>query len=154
MAGGGGAAAADEGSAPHVAELRADGTLGAWGEFHAAMEDDFNTPAAFAVMQAVARSLNTAKAAGRAEEAAALAAALRGMGAVLGVLQQDPAVYLKRAVGAPALADAEIDALLAARRHARARKDFAESDRLRDQLAAAGVLIEDKPGGITGWRRA
>jgi cysteinyl-tRNA synthetase len=76
------------------------------------------------------------------------------MGAVLGVLQQDPAVYLKRAVGVSSLSDAEIDALLAGRRAARGRKDFAEADRIRDQLAAMGVLIEDKAGGLTGWRRA
>jgi cysteinyl-tRNA synthetase len=126
----------------------------AWAQFHAAMEDDFNTPGALAVMQGVARELNNAKAAGTHQVAAALATTLRAMGEVLGVLQQDPAVYLKRAIGAVALSDGEIDELLAARRAARAAKNFAESDRIRDQLAAAGVLLEDKPGGSTGWRRA
>jgi cysteinyl-tRNA synthetase len=52
------------------------------------------------------------------------------------------------------LSDAEVDALIAARIAARKAKDFAESDRIRDQLAAAGVIVEDKPGGKSTWRRA
>jgi len=122
--------------------------------FDAAMDDDFNTPDALAAMQGVARDLNSAKAGGRQGEAAMFAATLRGMGQVLGLLQQQPAVYLKRGVGKAALSDVEIDSLLAARRAARAAKDFAESDRIRDILTAAGIALEDKPGGSTGWRRA
>jgi cysteinyl-tRNA synthetase len=118
------------------------------------MDDDFNTPEALAVMQGVARDLNTAKAAGRNEEAAALAAALRDMGAVLGLLQQSPGEYLRRGVGEAKVSDLDIDALIAARRGARAMKDFAESDRIRDVLASAGIALEDKPDGTTGWRRA
>ncbi|MGA2188877.1 MAG: cysteine--tRNA ligase [Steroidobacteraceae bacterium] len=128
--------------------------LGALAVFEAAMDDDFNTPDALAAMQGVARELNSAKAGGRREDAAALAAALRGMGRVLGVLQQQPADYLKRGVGTAALADPDIENLLAARRAARAAKNFAESDRIRDVLTAAGIVLEDKPGGITEWRRA
>ncbi len=119
-----------------------------------AMDDDFNTPEALAVMQGVARELNTAKAARHAQAAADQAATLRALGAVMGLLQQDPEAYLKRGVGAQGLADAEIDALMDARRAARAAKDFAAGDRIREQLAAAGIVIEDKPGGITQWRRA
>ncbi len=128
--------------------------------FHAAMEDDFNTPDAFAVMQGVARDLNSAKAAGDEATAAAAAAALLSMGGTLGLLQQDPDVYLKRGVatGSSALGggltDSEIEGFLQARRTARAAKNFAESDRIRDQLSAAGVVVEDKPGGATEWRRA
>jgi cysteinyl-tRNA synthetase len=129
------------------------------------MDDDFNTPEALAVMQGVARELNQAKAAAsaakRPDEAATLAAetagsaaTLRAMGAVLGVLQQDPDTYLKRSVGDKLMSDADIEALLAARRAARAAKNFPESDRIRDQLTAAGILLEDKPGGATQWRRA
>jgi cysteinyl-tRNA synthetase len=70
------------------------------------------------------------------------------------VLQQQPADYLKRGVGTAALADPDIENLLAARRAARAAKNFAESDRIRDVLTAAGIVLEDKPGGITEWRRA
>jgi cysteinyl-tRNA synthetase len=76
------------------------------------------------------------------------------MGAVLGVLQTDPDSYLKRSVGRQMMSDADVEALLAARRAARTARNFAESDRIRDQLTAAGVLLEDKPGGITQWRRA
>jgi cysteinyl-tRNA synthetase len=51
------------------------------------------------------------------------------------------------------LSDAEIEALIEARAAARRARNFAESDRLRDELAAAGVILEDKPGGTTAWRR-
>jgi cysteinyl-tRNA synthetase len=124
------------------------------GRFDGAMDDDFNTPDALAVMQGVARDLNTAKAAGRNAEAAALAAALRDMGGVLGLLQQPPGEYLRRGVGEVKLSDLDVDALIAARRDARAMKNFAESDRIRDVLAFAGIALEDKPDGTTGWRRA
>src|ERR1700719_1502625 len=124
------------------------------GRFDAAMDDDFNTPDALAVMQGAARDLNTAKAAGRNEDAAALAAALRDMGGVLGLLQQPPGEYLKRGVGEAQLSDSQVDTLIEARRAARAMKNFAESDRIRDVLASAGIALEDKPDGATGWRRA
>jgi cysteinyl-tRNA synthetase len=118
------------------------------------MDDDLNTPEALAVMQGVARDLNTAKGAGHSEIAAECARVLRRMGQVLGLLQQPPVDYLKRGVGAAALTDEEIEQRLADRRAARAAKNFPESDRIRDRLAAAGVIIEDKAGGTTGWRRA
>ena len=98
--------------------------------------------------------LAQAKAAKDKRKAAVAAATLRSMGAVLGVLQQDPDTYLKRSVGAKTLPDDDIESLLAARRAARAAKDFAESDRIRERLTAAGILLEDKPGGVTQWRRA
>ena len=122
--------------------------------FRAAMDDDFNTPEALAVMQGVARTLNLAKAAGNASAASNGAATLRALGAILGVLQQDPDNYLKRSAGNKSLSDGEVEALLVSRREARAVKDFAESDRIRDILSAAGILLEDKPGGRTEWRRA
>ena len=127
----------------------------AWfGRFREAMDDDFNTPEALAAMQGVARELNQAKAAGNSTKAAGAAATLRAMSAVLGILQQDPDTYLKRSVGDERMSDADIEALLTARRAARAAKNFDESDRIRQQLTAAGILLEDKPGGITQWRRA
>ncbi len=122
--------------------------------FGAAMDDDFNTPEALAALQGVARELNQAKAAGNPAQAADAAATLRAMGALLGVLQQDPDTYLKRSVGEKGLSDADIEALLAARQAARAARNFAESDRIRGLLTAAGVLLEDKAGGVTQWRRA
>jgi len=127
---------------------------GALAEFRAAMDDDFNTPAALAVLQGVARDLNSAKAAQRRDAAADGAATLRALAALLGILQQDPGAYLQRGSGAQTLADPHVEALVEARRGARAAKNFAEGDKIRDELAAAGILIEDKPGGVTHWRRA
>jgi cysteinyl-tRNA synthetase len=122
--------------------------------FCSAMDDDFNTPEAFAVIQGVARRLNLAKAAGEVFKAADAAATLRALGASLGVLQQDPDTYLKQSAGRKRLSDEEVEALLSSRRAARAAKDFAESDRIRNLLTVAGILLEDKPGGRTEWRRA
>jgi cysteinyl-tRNA synthetase len=124
------------------------------GRFRGAMDDDFNTPEALAVMQGVARELNQAKAAQNAAKAADAAATLRAMGAILGVLQQDPDRYLKRSVGGKTMSDEDVENLLATRRAARSAKNFAESDRIREQLTAAGILLEDKAGGVTQWRRA
>ena len=124
------------------------------GKFRAAMDDDFNTPEALAVLQGVSRNLNLAKA-GRDDAAAAKAAAtLRELAAALGILQQDPDVYLKRSAGTQQLGDDEVEHMLESRRTARAAKNFAESDRIRDVLSGAGILLEDKPGGRTEWRRA
>jgi cysteinyl-tRNA synthetase len=134
--------------------LSPDGGAGALEAFRAAMDDDFNTPEAMAVMQGAARELNAAKAAGDSAKVSCSAAALLAMGKMLGLLQQEPDAYLKRGHGAGGTSDAEIEALVSARNAARARKDFAESDRIRDLLAAAGVVLEDKPGGVTEWRRA
>jgi cysteinyl-tRNA synthetase len=122
--------------------------------FHAAMDDDFNTPEAYAVMQGVARELNSAKALQKTAMIGPLADTLRAMGGMLGILQQDPAGYLKRAVGVTTLSDEVIDGYLEQRALARAAKDFKEADRIRNLLGAAGVLIEDKPGSATAWRRA
>jgi cysteinyl-tRNA synthetase len=122
--------------------------------FRAAMDDDFNTPDALAVMQNTARSLNLAKADADQSKASVAAAGLRAMGEMLGVLQQDPDTYLKQSAGAKQLSDVEVAALIASRHAARGAKNFAESDRIREQLTAAGILLEDKPGGRTEWRRA
>ncbi len=125
-------------------------------KFHAAMDDDFNTPDAMAVLQGAARELNSAKAAGDLARASEAGGAVLAMGRTLGILQQDAAQYLKRGVPADGavLADAEIERLMAERRAARTAKNFPESDRIRDVLAAAGVVLEDKAGGVSEWRRA
>jgi len=125
-------------------------------QFRAAMDDDFNTPDALAVLQGAARELNTAKAAQNQKAAADAAATMKAIGHLLGLLQQNPEVYLKRAVGGEAagLSDEEIERLLGCRRNARAAKNFAESDRIRALLTDAGIVLEDKPGGKTDWRRA
>ena len=127
-------------------------------KFYAAMDDDFNTPEALAVLAGAARELNIAKTANDGARTAAAARSLRAMGDVLGILQQSPEVYLRRGgTGTDAdtaLTDARIEELIAARRAARAAKNFPESDRIREQLGAAGVILEDKPGGASEWRRA
>jgi cysteinyl-tRNA synthetase len=129
--------------------------------FRAAMDDDFNTPEALAVLQALARDLNVAKSAGDGARAASIAAELKRLGAVLGILQHAPDAWLKTPaslanVGGEGATearptDAEIDALVAARTAARKAKDFRESDRIRDELLARGVILEDGPKGTT-WR--
>ncbi|HXQ31288.1 MAG TPA: cysteine--tRNA ligase [Steroidobacteraceae bacterium] len=128
--------------------------------FELAMDDDFNTPEALAVLLALARDLNVAKAAGDAPQVAALATGLRRLGGVLGILAQDPETWLQTrpATGlapergaVPQPDAAEIDALVAARTAARKARNFAESDRLRDQLVERGVVLEDGPLG-TRWR--
>ena len=128
--------------------------------FTAAMDDDFNTPEALAVLQQLARELNTAKAGGDAARAAALAAELRTLGGLLGVLQHDPAGWLSTpsqltsgaAAGEPVLSDADVEARIEARTAARKARQWTESDRIRDELSAAGIIIEDGAGG-TRWRR-
>ena len=130
--------------------------------FIASMDDDFNTPEALAVLQNLAREVNSAKASGARERAAALAAELTALGAVLGLFAM-PAEQWFRLAKPPApeesgstaaLDDAQVEERIAARAAARRAKNWAESDRIRDELAAAGVVLEDKPGGKTSWRRA
>ncbi|WP_321347192.1 cysteine--tRNA ligase [Halopseudomonas oceani] len=119
--------------------------------FAAAMDDDFNTPEACAVLFEMVREVNRLKESD-AEAAAALAAHLRQLAEVLGVLQLEPEAFLQ--AGAAGKVDAaEVEALIAARLQARADKNWGESDRIRDQLTAMGVVLEDGKGGTT-WRLA
>jgi len=133
--------------------------------FLESMDDDFNTPEALAVLQTLAREVNTARDAGDAERAAALAAELTALGGVLGLLAVPPAEWFRLVkpaalagggadTTAAVLTDAEIEARIAARASARRARDWTESDRIRDELASRGVILEDKPGGATTWRRA
>jgi cysteinyl-tRNA synthetase len=129
-------------------------------EFGAAMDDDLNTPGAIAALQSAARALNVAKVAGERDRARALAAEMRELGGHIGLLGRAPEEWLATRsalvagddAAAEGLDTAAIDRLVAARIEARRARNWAESDRIRDDLAAAGVLLEDGPGGTT-WRR-
>ena len=118
--------------------------------FREAMDEDFNTPGALAVMHEIARELNTAAREGDAARARGLAAELRGFGAILGLLGDDPLAF--RRGGTQGADDAEIDALVAERVAAKKAKDFARADAIREQLRARGIVIEDTRDGSV-WRR-
>ena len=119
--------------------------------FGAAMDDDFNSPEACAVLFEMIREVNRLRESDE-QVAAGLAAQLKQLAGVLGVLQLEPEAFLQ--AGAAGKVDAaEVEALIAARLQARADKNWAESDRIRDQLTAMGVVLEDGKGGTT-WRLA
>ncbi|MGH8363362.1 MAG: cysteine--tRNA ligase [Gammaproteobacteria bacterium] len=133
------------GEAPAKSEFRE--------RFADAMNDDFNTPVAISVLFDLARGINRQREAG-ATRAAAATALLIELGGMLGILQSDPEIYLQgQTPQAHGLAPAEIEALVAARKAAREARNWKEADRIRAELAAAGVLLEDGADG-TAWRRA
>jgi cysteinyl-tRNA synthetase len=120
--------------------------------FHAAMEDDFNTPEALAALFDLVREINRERTADPAR-AAALGALLRRLGDLLGILQDDPEAYLRGGEpGAEGLADADIESLIERRIQAKKDKNWAGADAIRDQLKGAGIVLEDSPAGTT-WRR-
>jgi cysteinyl-tRNA synthetase len=113
-----------------------------------ALADDLNTPKAFAELHGIARALGAAS--GNRPEQARLKAVLVAAGDMLGLLQLDPAEWFG---GGTSDADAErIETMIAARQAARKAKDFAEADRIRDQLVAEGIVLMDSVTG-TEWRR-
>jgi len=129
----------------------------AWQTFHAAMDDDFNTPEAIAVLQAIAGEINRARDAGDVAGATAKARELRAIGSVLGLLTLNAEDWFKASKGQSTEVgwdDARIEAAIAERQDARKSKNFKRSDEIRDELAAAGIVLEDKPGGATVWRRS
>ena len=124
--------------------------------FYKAMDDDFNTPEAIAVLFDLTREINKHKQQDP-EKANRLAGYLISLGDVLGLLQVDPDAYLRDTapgqLDAPGTVSAEaVEDLIARRLRARTEKDWAEADRIRDELDAAGIILEDGAGG-TRWRR-
>jgi cysteinyl-tRNA synthetase len=112
--------------------------------FAEAMNDDFNTPVAIAALFDLANEVNRSR-------DPALARQLRELGGVVGLLQRAPQDFLH---GAGAGDDAAIEARIEARAAAKRAKNFAEADRIRAELLGEGIVLEDRPGGITEWRRA
>ena len=113
--------------------------------FKTAMDDDFNTPEACAVLFELASEVNRSR---RAEDAGLL----KRLADLLGLLQRDPSAFLQGGTSAGELSAEEIQALIDQRTAARRAKNFAEADRIRKHLEALGVLLEDAAGG-TIWRR-
>ena len=122
-------------------------------QFHKVMDDDFNTAGAIMVLHAVASDINLHRREGRVVEATQSAGVLKRLGSILGLLQQDPEDYFKAAPGKDDGLTAEaIEDLINQRNQARKDRDFAEADRIRDTLAAQGVILDDSREG-TSWRR-
>jgi cysteinyl-tRNA synthetase len=118
-----------------------------WTEPHArrfkeAMDDDFGTPEAVAVLFELAHRVNSGE--------RNLAAQLKALGGVLGLLQRDPIGFLQGQP--PGVSEEWINAKIAEREAARKRKDYAAADRIRKELAEKGIVLEDKDGKTT-WRR-
>lgn len=118
--------------------------------FDAAMNDDFNTPEAYSVLFELARELNIAKSA-EPDNVSSLAATLKYLAGVMGLLQQVPEAFLQ---GQDDDADvANIERLIQVRNEARSSKDWAAADKARDELTAMGIVLLDGPQGTT-WRKA
>jgi len=113
--------------------------------FYAAMDDDFDTVKAVAVLFELAKEVNKT-------QSAELSGCLKALAGVLGLLQREPHEFLQSGAPDNGLSADAIEALIAQRNLARANKNWAESDRIRDELAAQGVVLRDA-GGETTWTR-
>ena len=142
------------GASPAMAERAAKSRE----DFDRGLADDLNTAQALAAIFDLVRDVNTAMDRGefRQGDATPVLAALESFDAIFAVLRDDDAEKL-RALGlapdSPPLSEAEIEALIAERQAARKRRDFAASDRIRDQLAERGVILEDSRDGGVRWKR-
>jgi cysteinyl-tRNA synthetase len=117
--------------------------------FNAALDDDFNTPIALSILFELAKAVNLQRDQD-IDQANALSQLLQKLGGYIGILQTDADSFLKRGVD---LADEDIDAKIKQRDEAKANKDFALSDQIRDELTKLGIVLEDSADGTT-WRRS
>ncbi|MDR1310772.1 MAG: cysteine--tRNA ligase [Burkholderiaceae bacterium] len=115
--------------------------------FAAAMNDDFNTPVACAVLFELANEVNRTRMPQHASQ-------LKALAGMLGLLQQEPRQFLQGGALGSGLTEPDILVQIAARHAAKKAKDFSEADRIRAVLLDAGIVLEDRPGGVTEWRRA
>ncbi len=119
--------------------------------FEVAMNDDFNTADAIAVLFDLTRELNRAKTE-KSSEVKALASLLRYLGSIIGLLEMNPSEFLKSSVVKDGLTDEIIDQKIKQRQQAKADKNWVMADQIRDELTAAGIILEDSAEG-TRWRR-
>ena len=119
--------------------------------FKRVMDDDFNTRAAITVLHEIAGEINRLDDKSSAH-AACLARTLIGLGDVLGIMQLAPAEFLRAGAGNTGIPTEEITRLIEERAQAKAKRNYAEADRLRTQLSEQGIILEDNPAGTT-WRR-